>query len=34
MLLGTSGANLLGNLITGKGAIRAGERTIRTCEHF
>ena len=29
MLLGTLGASLLGNLLTGKGAIRAGESTIR-----
>ena len=41
MLLGTSGARLLGNLITGKGAIRdvegtirAGERTIRASKDF
>ena len=30
MLLGTLGANLLGNLFTGKGTIRADEGTIRT----
>ena len=29
MLLGTLGASLLGNLLTGKGAIREGEGTIR-----
>ena len=29
MLLGTLGANLLGNLLTGKGAIGAVEGTIR-----
>ena len=29
MLLGTSGASLLGNLLTGKVFVRAGERTIR-----
>ena len=29
MLLGTLGASLLGNLLTGKGKIRAGENTIR-----
>ena len=30
MLLGTLGASLLGNLLTGNGTIRAGEDTIRT----
>ena len=30
MLLGTLGASLLGNLLTGKGTITAGEGTIRT----
>ena len=41
MLLGTSDTSLLGNLITGKGAIRdvegtirAGERTIRASKDF
>ena len=41
MLLGTLGASLLGNLLTGKGTIRAGERitragegTIRTSQDF
>ena len=29
MLLGTLGASLLGNLLTGKGAIRAEEGTVR-----
>ena len=29
MLLGTTGASLLGNMLTGKGVIRAGEETIR-----
>ena len=29
MLLGTLGASLLGNLLTGKDTIRAGEGTIR-----
>ena len=29
MLLGTLGASLLGNLLTGKGTIRTGEETIR-----
>ena len=32
MLLGTLGVSLLGNLLTGKGTIRAGESTIRTVE--
>ena len=34
MLLGTSGATLLGNLLAGKGTIRAGEETFRAGEHF
>ena len=34
MLLGTLGASLLGNLVTGKGAIRAGEGTIRVGQDF
>ena len=41
MLLGTLGASLLENLLTGKGTIRAGkgttrarERTIRAGENF
>ena len=32
MLLGTLGASLLGNLLTGKGIVRAGEGTIRAWE--
>ena len=32
MLLGTLGASLLRNLLTGKGLMRAGERTIRVGE--
>ena len=34
MLLGTLGASLLGNLLTGKGTIRAGEGTVRACQDF
>ena len=34
MLLGTLGASLLGNLLTGRGVIRAGEGTIRAGENF
>ena len=43
MLLGTLGASLLGNLLTGKGGIvtsqgletfRVGKGTIRACENF
>ena len=34
MLLGTLGATLLGNLLTDKGTIRAGEGTIRTGQDF
>ena len=34
MLLGTSGASLLGKLLAGKGTIRAGEGTIRARENF
>ena len=30
MLLGTLGASLLGNLLTGKGTIRSSERNVRT----
>ena len=33
-LLGTLDAYLLGNLLTGKGAIRAGEGTFRAGESF
>ena len=32
MLLGTLGASLLGNLLTGKGMMRAGERIVRPGE--
>ena len=32
MLLGTLGASLLGNLLTGKGTARAGKRTVRAGE--
>ena len=34
MLLDTLGASLLGNLLTSKVTIRAGERTIRVGKHF
>ena len=34
MLLGTLGASLLGNILTGKGTIRAGESTIRVGQDF
>ena len=34
ILLGTLGASLLGNLLKGKGTIKAGEGTIRAGEHF
>ena len=34
MWLDTLGASLLGNLSTGKGTIRAGERTITAGENF
>ena len=30
MLLGTLGASLLGNLLSGKGTVRAGEGVVRT----
>ena len=33
-VLGTSGASLLGNLLTGKGTIRAGEGTVRAGQDF
>ena len=33
-LLGTLGASLLGNLLTGKDTIRAGEDTIRAGQDF
>ena len=29
MLVGTLGASLLGNLLSGKGTVRAGERIVR-----
>ena len=32
MLLGTLGASLLGNLLTGKGTVRAGEEFLRARE--
>ena len=34
MLLGTLGASLLGNLLTGKGTIRAGKSKIRAAQDF
>ena len=34
MLLGTVGASLLGNPLTSKGVMRAGEGTIRTVQDF
>ena len=34
MLLGTLGASLLGNLLTGKSTIRTGEVTIKTSQNF
>ena len=34
MLLETLGASLLGNLLTGKGTIRAGEVTVRAGQDF
>ena len=34
MLLGTLGASLLWNLLTGKGVTRAGERTNRSGHDF
>ena len=34
ILLGTLGASLSGNLLTGKGTIRVGEGTIRAGENF
>ena len=34
MLLGTLAASLLGNLLTGKSTVRAGEGTIRAVEIF
>ena len=34
ILLGTLGASLLGNLLTGKGTFRAGDGTIRAGQDF
>ena len=34
MFLGPLGTSLLGNLLTDKGTIRAGEKTIRASENF
>ena len=34
MFLGTIGASLLGNLLTSKGTIRAGEDTVRAIQDF
>ena len=34
MLLGTLGANLLGNLLAGKGQFRAGKGTVRAGQDF
>ena len=34
MLLGTLGATLLGNLLSGKGVIRSGEGTIKASQDF
>ena len=34
MLLGTLSASLLGNMLAGKGVMRAGEGTIRTGQDF
>ena len=34
ILLGTLGASLSGNLLTGKGTIRVGEGTVRAGENF
>ena len=34
MLLGTLGASLLGNLLTGKGTIRLGEHVIKAGRNF
>ena len=34
MLLGTLGSSLLGNLLTGKDTITAGEGTIRASQNF
>ena len=34
MLIGTLGASLLGNLLTGKGTITEGEGAVRAGKHF
>ena len=34
MSLSTLGASILGNLLTGKGTVRAGEGTIKTDQNF
>ena len=34
MLLGTLGASLLGNLLTGEGTIRVGQGAVRTGQDF
>ena len=34
MLAATLGASLLGNMLIGKGILRAGKRTIRTSQSF
>ena len=34
MLLGTFASSLLGNMIAGKGVIKAGKETIRTSQDF
>ena len=34
MVVGTLGASLIGNLLTGKGTIRTGEGAIRAGKHF
>ena len=34
MSLSTLGASILGNLLTGKGTVRAGEGTIKTGQNF
>ena len=34
LVVGTLGASLIGNLLTGKGTIRTGEGTIRAGKHF
>ena len=34
MLLGTLGASLLGNILTSKGVMRAGERTVIAGQDF